>query len=134
MKIRKVMTRKVDIIYTDSTIQQAAQKMKELNIGELPVVDGDQAVGMLTYRDITTRIAAKGLDPRESKVSDAMTMGVVVCKEEDNVDTAAEMMESYHVRRLLVMDNNKNLSGVITLGDLATSMNQTRVGEILKKV
>jgi len=73
MKVREIMTRETDFITAGQTIEQAAVKMKESDVGDMPVVAGGEAVGMLTDRDITVRIVAMGLDPQTTYVTDAMT-------------------------------------------------------------
>ena len=134
MEIREIMSRDIDFVTTDETIEEAAVRMKESNVGDMPVIVGGEAVGMLTDRDITIRIAANGLDPQKSHVSDAMTEGVIACKEDDDTEIAARMMADKQVRRLLVMDPDGQLSGVVSLGDLATSLDKERVGEVLEKI
>lgn len=134
MKVNEIMSRDIDYITTNHTIQQAAAKMQESNIGDMPVVVDDEAVGMLTDRDITIRIAAHGLDPQKSYVADAMTEGVVACKEDDDVETAAKMMGENQIRRLLVVEDGGKLSGILSLGDLAKTINQDLVGEVLRKI
>jgi CBS domain-containing protein len=134
MKIREIMTRGTDFITEDQTIEQAAVKMKESGVGDMPVVAGGEAVGMLTDRDITVRIVAMGLDPQTTYVTDAMTEGIVACREDDDVETAARLMSDKRVRRLLVMNERRKLSGIVSLGDLAKSINKNLAGEVLEKI
>jgi CBS domain-containing protein len=134
MKIRDLMSRNIDYVTAEETIEQAAAKMKESNVGDMPVVVGGEAVGMLTDRDITIRIAAHGLDPQKTHVSDAMTEGIVACKEDDDVEVAARLMGENQVRRLLVVEDGGKLSGVVSLGDLATSVSEELTGDVLKKI
>jgi CBS domain-containing protein len=134
MKVREIMTRGTDFITEDQTIEQAAVKMKESSVGDMPVVSGGEAVGMLTDRDITVRIVAMGLDPQTTYVTDAMTEGIVACREDDDVETAARLMGDRRVRRLLVMVDGRKLSGIVSLGDLAKSVDKKLVGEVLKKI
>jgi CBS domain-containing protein len=134
MKIRDIMTRDIGYTTAEETIEQAAGKMKELNVGDVPVVVGGEAVGMLTDRDITIRIAALGLDPQKTHVSDAMTEGIVACREDEDVEVAARLMAEKQVRRLLVIEDGGKLAGVVSLGDLATSVDQELVGDVLKKI
>jgi CBS domain-containing protein len=134
VKIRDLMSTNIDWVTAEETIEQAAAKMKESNVGDMPVVIGDEAVGMLTDRDITIRIAAHGLDPQKTHVSDAMTEGIVACKEDDDVETAARLMGEKQVRRLLVVKDGGKLSGVVSLGDLATSVDEELVGDVLRKI
>jgi CBS-domain-containing membrane protein len=119
-KVGEIMTRSVAVVQQDDTLQQAAQKMKSLNIGSLPVCDGDAMVGVVTDRDITVRGVAAGLVPQESRVSDVMTAEMRWCSEGDSVQQAMEVMGEAQVRRLAVLDENRKIVGVVSLGDLAT--------------
>ena len=134
MKVSELMTSEVNFISTDHTIQQAAEKMKNQDIGDIPVVVDGDVVGMITDRDITVRAVAHGLDPKVSKVVDAMTERVVVCKEEDDVQTAAELMAEHKIRRLVVENAEGNMTGVVSIGDLATSLEQKAACDALRKI
>ena len=134
MKVHELMTSNVDFIRTDDSLQQAAEKMKDDDIGDIPVVlDGD-VVGMITDRDITVRGVAHGLDPKAAKVVDAMTERVVVCKEEDEVQTAAQLMAQHKIRRLVVENAEGKMTGVVSLGDIATSLEQNAACDALRKI
>jgi CBS domain-containing protein len=119
MLVREVMTRGVETIAADSTLQDAAQKMKDLDVGPLPVCEGGRLVGMLTDRDITVRSTAEGLDPWTTKVREAMTPEVVSCFADQDVSEAARLMKEKKVRRLPVLDRDRRLVGILALGDLA---------------
>lgn len=119
-KVGEIMTRSVAIVQQDDTLQHAAQKMKSLNVGSLPVCDGDAMIGVVTDRDITVRGVAAGLVPQESRVSDVMTAEMRWCSESDSVEQAMELMGEAQVRRLAVLDENRKIVGVVSLGDLAT--------------
>jgi CBS domain-containing protein len=134
LKVHEIMTRGAEFITADQTIEQAAVKMRESGIGDMPVVVGGEAVGMLTDRDITLRIVAEGLDPQTTYVTDAMTDEVFSCKENDDIETAARLMGDRRVRRLLVMTDGRKLSGIVSIGDLARSVDKELVGEVLKKI
>src|SRR5215510_1166963 len=103
MKVKDVMTRGAECVGPDATLQEAARKMKGLDVGPLPVCDHDRLVGMLTDRDITVRAVAEGKDPRSARVRDAMTEGISYCFEDDDVDDAAKLMREKQVRRLVVL-------------------------------
>jgi CBS domain-containing protein len=119
-KVGEIMTRSVAVVQRDDTLQQAAQKMKTLNIGSLPVCDGEAMVGVVTDRDITVRGVAVGMLPQESLISDVMTADVHWCSESDTVQQAMDLMGEAQVRRLAVLDENRKIVGVVSLGDLAT--------------
>jgi len=134
MKVREIMTRDAAYITEDQTIEQAAARMKESGVGDMPVVAGGEAIGMLTDRDITVRVVAMGLDPQSTYATDAMTEEVVACREDDDIEAAARLMGDKRVRRLLVMSDGRKLSGIVSLGDLAKSVDKDLVGEVLRKI
>ena len=117
MKVREVMTRDVAVVHPDSTLQEAADRMRQLDVGPLPVCDNDRLVGMITDRDITVRSTAEGLDPWTAQVREAMTPEVVYCSEDDDVAEAARLMNEKQVRRLPVLDRNRRLVGIVSLCD-----------------
>ena len=119
-KVGEIMTRSVAVVQQDDSLQHAAQKMKTLNIGSLPVCDGDAMVGVVTDRDIAVRGVAAGMIPQEARVSEVMTAEVHWCSESDSVQQAMELMGEAQVRRLAVLDENRKIVGVVSLGDLAT--------------
>ena len=119
MQVNEVMTRDVECIVPDATLKEAAAKMKSLGAGSLPVCDDDRLVGMLTDRDITIRATASGNDPTGVRVRDVMTREVIHCFVDQNVDEAAKLMQEKQVRRLVVLDRDKRLVGIVSLGDLA---------------
>jgi len=119
MQVKEVMTRGAECVAPDATLQEAAQKMKGLDVGPLPVCDNNRLVGMLTDRDITVRAVAEGKDPRTSRVRDVMTEGITYCFEEDDVADAARLMKEKQIRRLVVLNRDKRLAGIVSLGDLA---------------
>ena len=119
-QIREIMTRGVSVIQFDDTLQTAAQRMHDLNIGALPVCDGAALVGMVTDRDIAVRGVAKGMIPQESLVSDVMTDEVRWCNEGDSVEEVLAQMGDEQVRRLAVFDADRKIVGIVALADLAT--------------
>src|SRR5262249_2400898 len=135
MWVRDLMTRDVECVWPDDTLQEAALKMKELDVGPLPVCDYDRVVGMLTDRDITIRAVAEGRDPRSTRVRDVMTQNVVACSDDDPVEEAAQLMQERQIRRLLVLDRDRRLVGILSLGDLASETGDPyRTGEVLQDV
>lgn len=119
-KVGEIMTRGVAVVQQDDTLQHAAQKMKGLNIGSLPVCDGDAMVGVVTDRDITVRGVAAGMVPQEARVSEVMTADVRWCSENDSVQQAMDLMGEAQVRRLAVLSDERKIVGIVSLGDLAT--------------
>ena len=135
MQVKNVMTRGVECVSPDATLQEAARKMRDLDVGPLPVCDNDRLAGMLTDRDITVRAVAEGRDPRAAKVRDAMSAGIDYCFEEDDVEQAARLMRERQVRRLAVLNRDKRLVGILSLGDLAVETGGDEVaGKTLERV
>src|SRR5215210_8754906 len=103
MQLKDVMTRDVEMVRPDSTLVEAARKMKDLDIGPIPVCDDNEILGMVTDRDIATRAVAEGRDPAHTLVRDVMTPDVLYCFEDQDVNEAARLMQQRQVRRLLVL-------------------------------
>jgi CBS domain-containing protein len=134
MLIKDIMTRGVETVSPQTTLQEAAARMKTLDVGPLPVCDGDRIEGMVTDRDIVVRGIAEGRDPRTTKVSDVMTRDVVTCSESDDVKVAARTMKEKQIRRLLVVDDKRKVSGIVSLGDVAVEGDDKMSGDVLEKV
>jgi len=118
--IQQIMTRGVEVIQRDDTIQHAAERMRALDVGSLPVADGKALAGMVTDRDITVRGVASGMIPQEALVSDVMTEEVRWCQETDTVEQVLAQMGDAQVRRLAVLNEAREVVGIVALGDLAT--------------
>ena len=119
MFVREVMTRHAATIGADETLEAAARKMKELGVGALPVLDRGQLAGLVTDRDLAVRAVASGADPTRARVREAMTAQVIACREDDDVEEAARRMEERAVRRVIVLDREGELSGMLSVEDLA---------------
>ena len=135
MQIKEIMTRNVEVIQPDAPLQQAAEMMRRLNVGSLPVCDGQRLLGMITDRDITVRATAVGGDPAGIAVREAMTPEVAYCYEDDDVAQAAIVMEERRIRRLPILSRDKRLVGIVALGDLAVDAKYEDVaGEVTEEV
>jgi CBS domain-containing protein len=135
MLLKDVMTRNVEEIPPQMTLQDAAAKMKSLDVGALPICENNKLIGMITDRDIATRAVAEGRDPKKTCASDAMTSGIVYCYEDEDTREAARIMEEKQIRRLLVFDRNQRAVGIVSLGDIATRIRSDQMsGEILGEV
>jgi len=135
MLLKEIMTHNVEVVSPGDTLEQAARKMEELNVGPMPVCEGNRVVGMLTDRDITVRAVAAGCDPKATLVADVMTQEIISCYEDQDVRDAARLMEEKQIRRLLVLSRANQLVGIVSLGDLATEAGDPgEPGEVLKKV
>jgi CBS domain-containing protein len=118
-RVSDVMTRGVITIGPDDTLQRAAEVMKDLNVGSLPVCSGDRLVGVVTDRDITVRAVSLALDPRSTPVTGAMTVAPKYCFDTDPIEQASALMQQLQIRRLPVIDADNKLVGIVTLGDIA---------------
>jgi CBS domain-containing protein len=136
MHVRDVMTAGAECVSPSTSLYEAAQKMRDFDIGPLPVCGNkDRLVGIVTDRDITVRGVAEGLDPRTTTVQDVMTSDVVCCFEDQDVQDAAWLMQDRQVRRLVVLNRDKRLTGIVSLGDLAVETgDRTLAGETVEQV
>ena len=135
MQLKDVMTRDVEVVHPNATLEEAAAKMDSLDVGPLPVCDGNRLVGMVTDRDITVRATAAGKDPRTTPVREVMTDNVVHCFDDDDTNEAARLMEEQQIRRLVVLDRDKRLVGIVSLGDLAVATQDDQLsGEVLERI
>ncbi|HEX7117103.1 MAG TPA: CBS domain-containing protein [Steroidobacter sp.] len=134
MKVREAMTRDVRLIKPDQSIREAARAMAELDIGALPVEENDRLVGMITDRDITVRAVAQGLGP-DTPVREVMSPEVKYCFEDQSIDEVTENMGENRIRRLPVLNRDKRLVGILSLGDLAIDETaQDEAGEALGRI
>jgi CBS domain-containing protein len=131
MRVKEAMTAGARMISPEDTIQEAAQKMRDFDIGLLPVCEGERLVGMITDRDIAVRSSATGDDPWTGHVRDVMTPRVYYCFEDQDVAEAARVMREKRVRRLVVLDHDRHMSGMVSLGDLATRADKQTAGATL---
>ena len=135
MKVKDVMTKLVEFVRPETSVQEAAGKMKDLNVGPMPVCEGERVLGILTDRDIVVRGVAEGRDARTTRVQDVMTRDVVCCTEDDDVKDAARLMKEHQIRRIVVVTANKKLAGIVSLGDIAVDTRDDRMsGDVLEKV
>ena len=135
MKLSEIMTRDVVVIQPDDSLQSAAKKMRDRNIGFLPVCDGEDLMGVISDRDITIRALADGMDVSIMLGRDLMTSPAIYCFDDQDVSEAAKIMEENQIRRLVVLTrDDKKLVGVVSLGDLARNEPVDRSGQVLQKV
>ena len=129
MQLKDIMTPKPECVRPDDTLQEAAARMRDLDVGPLPVCgDDDRMAGMITDRDITVRATAEGKDPKTTRVRDVMTEEVIYCFEDQDIDEAARLMQEQQVRRLLVMNRDKRLVGSSRWATWRPSRRQAEVG------
>lgn len=139
MKARDLMTKTPEVIAADSPVVEAARRMRDLDVGALPVCDASRRfVGMITDRDITVRIIAEGKDPLGTRIAEAMSGDLVTCDEDADVVAVARLMHEHHVRRVPIMrkgagapgGGGQDLVGIISLDDLATDL---RVSDVVAR-
>ncbi len=136
MQLKEIMTPNPECVRPDATLQDVARKMRSLDVGPLPVCgDNDRLAGMITDRDIVVRAVAEGKDPKTTTVREAMTEEIIYGLEDQDVDDAARVMEQKQVRRLVVLNRDKRLVGIVSLGDLAIETGaRPTAGEVLREV
>jgi CBS domain-containing protein len=124
------MTRNVQFVTPQENLQRAAQMMDELNVGSLPVCDGDHLIGMVTDRDITVRATAAGRAPGEARVEEVMSGDVRWCFEDQSLDEVMQQMADSQIRRVPVVshDEQHKLVGIVALGDIVTKTGQGAQG------
>jgi CBS domain-containing protein len=134
MKVREVMSTKVNMASPDDTIERAAQLLEASDCGALPVSENDRLVGMVTDRDITVRGIAKGKQPGSCTVREVMSTGVKYVFDDESTESAAENMSRLQVRRLPVLNRGKRLVGIVALADLAVKHDGAAADVALKGV
>ena len=135
MLLKEVMTTDVEVIRPESSVTEAAKKMKSLDVGALPVCDGRRLLGMVTDRDITVRATAEARDPDQTLVRDCMSAEIIYCFEDQSIQEAERLMQEKQIRRLPVLTREKQLAGIIALGDLAIKTGDLQqVGRTVREV
>jgi CBS domain-containing protein len=135
MTVKETMTRIVQSVPPETSVENAARMMKQHDIGLLPVGDKARIVGVVTDRDLVIRGMAEGRDAKHTPVVDVMTKDPYHCFEDQDIEDACFMMEEKHVRRMLVFDRQRNLVGILSLDDVATRARKDRLsGYVLSKV
>ena len=134
MKIKEMMHKGVEWVSPETPVTTLAKKMLQHDVGALPVGENDRLIGMVTDRDIAVRGVAKGKDISKLTARDIMTKGVIWCRDSENADDAARIMETKHLRRLPVIDENKRMVGMLSLGDISHAASQRIAVEVTKGV
>jgi len=134
MQIAEIMTREVDRVSPATPISEAARKMREDDVGALPVEADDRLVGMVTDRDIVIRVVGNGGDPASATVRDAMSDDVYYVFDDEDPVAVARNMGELQVRRMPVVNRDKRLVGIVSLGDLACHVPADAAGETLEHV
>lgn len=134
MKVHEIMTAHARCVRPDNTLVEVAGYMAELDVGALPVCEEDRLAGMITDRDIAVRAVAKGCDPSQTAVSEIMTPSIVYIFADQEVEDATRVMQEHEIRRLPVLNRQKRLVGIVSLGDVAMSSHPAFSGQTLRQV
>jgi CBS domain-containing protein len=133
MKIKDMMHKGVECVAPNATLQQIAKKMKDFDVGAIPVCEGDKAIGMVTDRDIAMSLA-DGKDVSKISASDLMSKNVIHCRDTEEAEDAIRIMEKNQIRRLPVLNEAQKLVGMVSLGDISHALSQDLTGEVTKAV
>src|SRR5690554_4666972 len=134
MKIGDIMTRYVRTIDRNSTVEQAARMMKELNVGSIPVTENGNVIGIITDRDVVLRNVADGRTAADTRVEEVMSKTVVTATPDMDVHRAADLMAQNQIRRLPIVENNR-MVGIVSIGDLAVrNIYENEAGEALSSI
>jgi CBS domain-containing protein len=135
MKIKEIRTPSPQCISPDANLVEAAVMMKKWDVGILPVCKNERIIGVITDRDITIRAVARGSDPNATMVFQVMSGEFIHCLDDDEIEKALEIMEMGRVRRLPVLNQDRALVGIISLGDLAARLDKVEIaGRLLKHI
>jgi CBS domain-containing protein len=134
MKVKEIMHKGVEWVSPDTLITVLAKKMKKFDVGALPVGENDRLIGMVTDRDIAVRALANGKGMSKLTARDVMTKGIIWCKVDTSAKKAARLMEAKQVRRLPVVDKDKRMVGMLSLGDICHAASQRTAAEVIKAV
>lgn len=134
MRIKDIMHKGVASVAPGTALQQVARKMRDMDIGALPVMDRGDVVGIVTDRDVTLRAVAAGRQVSTLTAKDVMSREVVCCRASDDAHLALKMMEDAQVRRLPVLDGGHELVGMVSLGDIVHARRPDLTEEVMKAV
>ena len=134
MQVRDAMTRDVRVANPGQTIRDVAKIMDEIDAGVLPVGENDRLIGMVTDRDIACRAVANGADLGTLTARDVMSKGIFYCRDSEELEDAMRIMEQKQVRRLPVIDDQKRMVGILSLGDIADATPHELSGEVVAAV
>jgi CBS domain-containing protein len=134
MKVKGIMHKSVQWVSPDTPVTTLAKKMKQYDIGAIPVGENDRLIGMVTDRDIAVRGVANGKDISKLAARDIMTKGVTWCRASDRAKDAAHLMEAKGIRRLPVINKKKRMVGILSLGDISHAASQRTAAGVMKAV
>jgi len=133
MKVKEAMHKGVEWRETTTPVKELIRIMSEEDIGSVPIGEDDKLVGMVTDRDIALRAYSNGSIAKKT-AKDVMSEGIIYCQEDENIEDAIRVMEQKQVRRLPVINKNKRMVGMLSLGDVSHAVSQSLTGELAKAV
>jgi CBS domain-containing protein len=133
--VRDAMTENPRSIGTSASVVEAARLMRDQHVGSLPITDDEKLVGMITDRDITTRVVAEAADPTTTSVGDVYSQDLISVEPDNDLEDAVQLMASHQVRRLPVVENGR-LVGIVAQADIALNLreNEQRTGELVEAI
>jgi len=134
MQVKKEMTANIEFVNPETSVKEVAQKMRDLDIGVLPICQNDKLLGIVTDRDITIRLTSEARDPNSTPVKDVMSSQVEWCFDDEDVNSCAKKMQAKQIRRLAVVNHDQKLVGILSIGDLAKRGSSKVACAILEKV
>lgn len=134
MKVEKAMHKNVEWRTPSATVAELAKLMRDEDIGAVPIGENDRLVGMVTDRDLALRAFADGENTSEITARDVMTKGIVYCEHDDDVEEAIALMQKKQIRRLPVINDDKRMVGMLSLGDISHAASHAASGELVQSV
>jgi len=137
-KCNEVMTKTPACCLATDSVSNVAQLMKKENVGSIPVIESEQTkklLGIVTDRDLALQVVAKALDAKLTKVADVMTHKIITCRTDDDIQKAVDAMAEHQLRRILVVDNDHKIVGIISQADVATRVDRPdEIAEMVKEI
>jgi CBS domain-containing protein len=134
MKVKDVMHKGAEWVSPETTVSDVARRMRDLDIGAVPVGENDRLIGMVTDRDITCRGVANGQDVARLTARDVMSKGIFYCNDSEELEDALRIMEQKQVRRLPVINDKKRMVGILSIGDVGDAASHELTGEVVASV
>jgi len=133
-QIKDVMSTNFKWMAPDSPVAQVAQQMSDLDCGFMPLAENDKMIGMITDRDITIRGVAQNMDMQQTQARELMTAKTYYCYDDQDIEEVCNNMGEIQVRRLPVVNRDKRLVGIVSMGDLAQQASRPNVGQTQQQI
>ena len=135
MLVKEIMTMGIEMIDSDMNVCDAANRMRSLGVGSLVVQQGNQIVGIVSKKDIVNRCVAESCDPQSTQISEIMTKEIATCWEDETIEEAAAILEQNQLHRLLVMNDENEPVGMVSLSDMAVKAHDEHLAwEVLERI